>query len=584
MGDYLVVHVPRGRAADTGDRLRAAIEADGRWTLALGLYQMAVYVRGPRPPPVRPLPRQAGVLIGEIHDAGATREGRVADLPLGELPDLAPEDLARWLTARGWGRYVAILKGHDEPPAIYREPMGALECLTWTIGEASLVSSVVEAGRAWSPPDLAIDWAAAGSLLADSVLWSQVCPLKGVMPVAPGTLRFGPGAGQALGLWRPADFARAEHWPAEPEALARVVDGAVAALARDRQAILVEISGGLDSAIVAASLARCGAPVAGAVNFYWPEPEGDERAWAQRIADRCGFALATGRRDLMRVDGDKLARHALAARPGLNAQDPDLDQDLADHALALGADALVSGQGGDAVFYQMAHHALAADILLGKAAPGGRLAALSVLARRARATVWSLLAKSLRPLASAAPVSPPPGFLGEGLARGRPHAWIDETRGVSRAKRIQIRALTNCQNAFGDSLRGRAAELLYPLMSQPVVEHCLSIPAPVLAVGEVDRPFARAAFLDRLPPESLARRAKGDVTVFFSKSLAASLPALRPYLLEGRLAGAGLIDPRALEPLLHPEPMIWRDDVGDIMLAAYVEAWVRAWERRLADS
>ena len=121
-------------------------------------------------------------------------------------------------------------------------------------------------------------------------------------------------------------------------------------------------------------------------------------------------------------------------------------------------------------------------------------------------------------------------------------------------------------------------------MSPPVVEHCLSIPAPPLAIGEVDRPFARAAFADRLPPENLTRRAKGDVTVFFSKSLAASLPALRPYLLEGRLAGAGLIDPAKLEPLLHPEPMIWRDSVGEVMLAAYLEAWVRTWELRLAGS
>ncbi len=584
MGDYLAVHTPRGQPAEEGARLRAMIEAEGDWTLALGLYQLAVYVRGPRPPVVRALPHQGGVLIGEIYETQATREGRVVDFPLDALPDVDPVQTARLLTRHGWGRYVAVLKHRDAPPTIYRDPMGALECLTWTVGEATLVSSTVDVGLPWSPPELAVDWTAVGRLLTDGVLSSEICPLRGVTPVAAGELRAGPGASLAARLWRPGDFARAAQGKADPADLARVVDGAVAALARDRKAILVEISGGLDSAIVALSLAQCDAAVAGAINFYWPEPEGDERVWAQRIADRCGYPLICGLRGLLLVDGDKLARHALAPRPGLNAQDPDLDHDLAVQAAALGADALFSGQGGDAVFYQMAHHALAADILAGKATPNGRLRALETLARRARTTVWSLLAKTSRSLSKTAPPVPPPSFLGPGLARGRPHDWIADQTGVSPGKRIQVRGLTNCQNAFGDSLRSRAADLLYPLMSQPVVEHCLSIPAPLLAIGEVDRPFARAAFADRLPPENLTRRAKGDVTVFFSKSLAASLPALRPYLLEGRLAGAGLIDPAKLEPLLHPEPMIWRDSVGEVMLAAYLEAWVRTWEQRLAGS
>ena len=78
----------------------------------------------------------------------------------------------------------------------------------------------------------------------------------------------------------------------------------------------------------------------------------------------------------------------------------------------------------------------------------------------------------------------------------------------------------------------------------------------------------------------MKRIATGSV----AKSVAASLPALRPYLLEGRLAAAGLIAPARLEPLLHAEPMIWRDSVGEILLAAYLEAWVRTWEAAIGGS
>lgn len=581
MGHYLLLLRPRGRIAEAGDRLRAAIEDSGEWTLAVGLYQLAVYVRGPRPPSVRVMPHEAGVVIGELYDSQAARDGAARDFDLAALEDGDRIEMARDLTERAWGRYVAVLKHRDDPPYIYRDPMGALECLTWERDGVTVVASEVEAGRPWSPEHLAIDEAALGQLLADHARWSEICPLHGVVAVAPGVLRHGPDARESERLWSPARMTHQSVQDRDPAALTRVVDGCVAALARDRKAILVEISGGLDSAIVAASLARCGAPVVAGINYYWPEPEGDERVWAQRIADRCGFKLIASRREVMVLDGVKLARHALAPRPGLNAQDPDLDHDIAEQAKALGADALISGQGGDAVFFQMAHLALTSEILCSKAPLGARIHDLTVLARRARTTIWSLLARSMKPLLKSSPPVPPPGFLAQGLERCGAHAWIEDRQGVSRAKRIQIRAITNCQNAFGDSLRGQAADLLYPLMAQPVVEHCLGIDAPLLAIGEVDRPFARAAFADRLPPESLTRRAKGDVTVFFSKSLAASLPGLRPYLLDGRLAGRGMIDPARLEPLLHPEPMIWRDCVGEVMLAAYAEAWVRAWEQRL---
>jgi asparagine synthase (glutamine-hydrolysing) len=442
------------------------------------------------------------------------------------------------------------------------------------------VSSDVPARGPLAPEGLAIDWSGIGALLGRHNLWSQVCPLTGVTAVDAGVLRGGAN-GERHRLWRPGDAARAPRRDADPQTLAQVVDASVAALARDRRAILVEISGGLDSAIVATSLARSGAAVAGAVNYYWPEPAGDERSWARAIAERCGFALTTAPRDTARIDGDRLMRHAHGPRPGFNAQDPGLDEDLAQRALVLGADALFSGQGGDGVFYQMAHPALAADILTGAPTPGGPAKAMAILARRSRTTVWALWARALRPFDPAAEGAGPPPYLTSRLARPE-HAWIADRRGLSPAKQVQIRGLTNAQNAFGDSLRGRAASLVYPLMSQPVMELCLSIPAPLLAIGEVDRPFARAAFQDRLPPRSLARRSKGAVTQYFAKSVAASLPDLRPFLLEGRLVGQGLIDAHGLEALLDAEAMIWRDVVGEILLAAYLEAWVRVWDAKLA--
>lgn len=581
MGDYLVMTWPPGTPSTTADVLRAALEADRIWRVAHAEYGLVVYVRGRRAPNVQPLPGRGGVVVGDLFDRDATQEGRVADLVLGVADDRDPLEIAGDIVRRGWGRYVAVLRDRFDPPWVLRDPTGALECLTWRRDQVTIVSSDVPATGALSPEGLAIDWHALSDLMARHGLGSQICPLHGVKVVAPGAVRGG-HQDEVHRLWRPADFARQQRRGTLPAELAAVVDATVAALARDRQSILVEISGGLDSAIVAASLAKCGAPVAHGVNYYWPQPEGDERVWARGIAERCGFPLTEVPRDLLRLDADVLMRHAHGPRPGFNAQDPDLDDDLASRALTLGADALFSGQGGDGVFYQMVPPALAIDILAGRSPPQGRLKALTTLARRARTTVWQLGKGALSRASAMGGESSPPLYLPPGRSRPAAHDWVVDRGGVSRAKQVQILGLANAQTAFGDSLRGRAAMLSYPLMSQPVMELCLSIPAPQLAIGEVDRPFARAAFADRLPPASLSRRSKGAVTKYFARSLAESAPALLDFLMQGRLVAEGLILAAPLATMLDVDEMIWRDHVGEVFLAAYLEAWVRVWEAKLA--
>ncbi|WP_244286735.1 asparagine synthase-related protein [Caulobacter radicis] len=582
MGDYLVMTWPPGMPSLAAEAMRGQIEADraSGWRLAHAAFCVAVYVRGAHPPMVRILADRGGVIIGDVFDLSATRQGKVADFALEGLRGLEPDEAARRLCGRAWGRYVAVLRDRDASPTVLRDPTGALECLTWTREAVTIVASDVPATGAVAPQGLAIDWAAVRGLIARHGVGSQICPLAGVEVVGPGELRDGRG-GRRERLWSPAWFARRTR-RADPAELAVTIDAVVAALTRDRRAILAEISGGLDSAIVATSLARCGAPVAGAINYYWPQPEGDERIWARQIAEVCGFSLTEVPRDMLRLDAEVLMRHAHGPRPGFNAQDPDLDADLAGRAQALGADALFSGQGGDGVFYQMVPAALASDIMLGHAVDGGRIAALATLARRARVTIFGLCAAALSRRGRVMPDVPPPPYLGGQGPRPGPHAWIRDAGHISPAKRIQVRGLANAQAAFGDSLRGRAASLCYPLMSQPVMELCFSISAPLLAIGPVDRPFARAAFADRLPPASLARRSKGAVTKYFACSLTASLPALRDFLLEGRLVARGLVVRERLEDLMDPEAMIWRDSVGEIFLAGYLEAWVRVWEAKLA--
>ncbi|OZA73410.1 MAG: hypothetical protein B7X77_09940, partial [Caulobacter sp. 39-67-4] len=446
----------------------------------------------------------------------------------------------------------------------------------------TLVASDLPDG-AFQPRDLAIAPSRLAGILADTPRAAGPLPLVGVEAIAPGTCRHGPGGREVLTLWTPAQVARQAKAIPTTDDLRRTVEACVAALTQDRKRILCEISGGLDSAIVAGTLAQIGRPPDAAINFYRDRAESDERVYAQAAADLAGTPLEVVRRAPFVLTQAKLANGAATARPGFNGIDPDYDRLLAQALKTAKADALFTGHGGDVVFYQLGAAQIAADLLAGVPCAGSRLARLGDIARRTRRSVWSLAWEALhrRPgQGSPALIRPATGFIRR--APGAPHPWLTNLGGIAPAKRLQIAGLVNNQSVFSASRRGQVARLAHPLLTQPVVELCLAIPAPILSAGEGDRSFARAAFADHLPPSILHRRSKGDVTVFFGRSVAASLSFLRPFLLEGRLAALGLIDRSRLEAALAPEALVWRDDYGAILTAAQVEAWLRHWEGRIA--
>jgi asparagine synthase (glutamine-hydrolysing) len=100
--------------------------------------------------------------------------------------------------------------------------------------------------------------------------------------------------------------------------------------------------------------------------------------------------------------------------------------------------------------------------------------------------------------------------------------------------------------------------------------------------GGMGRALARRAFAERLPQVIAQRRSKADMTAFYGKGLAAALARVRPFLIEGRLAAQGLVDPTRLDHMLQVESLIHEGRYGDLYDLIAIEAWVRTWESRLA--
>lgn len=523
-------------------------------------------------------PAENGLVVGQV--IGDPGRSWAAD----------PTACARSLSRTTWGRYVAVLRRSRGPAvALYREPSGGLDGLAWRQDGLVIVASDVGALLEAVPPkDLAIDWQRLGMALRDPAALAGHCPLTGVLTATPGALRDLETGAEAM-IWRPVAWARqgladtAETRGQLRDAVDKAVEGQAGSGAR----VIAELSGGLDSSIVGSALQ--GSPnveVVEWLHYFVEDSAGDERPYARAAARHLGVRLTEAPKASFGLNLDAMAKAASAMRPSRAVIDSHYDVDMARRCQVLGATHIFTGMGGDTIFMQGKNRLLAADAYWGRPFwQAGIEPALSV-ARHARRSVWSVWrhAQAARFSKGPTPHVSETGHLSERVRQGEPpqHAWLTDLEGVPPAKRRQIGHLAHQLLVGGRSQRGQLVHVINPLLSQPVMEMCLSLSAMAQTNGGDDRAMARQAFQDRLAPEIFARRSKGDLGRHYGRAIAEELPQLRAHLLEGVLAQAGILDTDALDAVLTEERLIWQGPYREIVEMILLEQWARLWSARLA--
>lgn len=580
---YLVlIWPPEAGDPQSQAQLASELSRDG-WVSSRRRDRMEVWVRPER---------RAAVVWCEPY--GALCVGQVLERsPAPAIPPGAEvAERARALCAGVWGGYVALL--HDaraQSTWALRDPSASLEAFAWRRGDLQiLASSLAGLPRSLWPSRLALDWDVVADHVARPTSISARSALSGVQALTPGTLHLLADPEVSRAIWRPSHWLPqdAEVAPDIAERLAETICSAVGALTGGQARILCEASGGLDSAIIAAALVASGGAsrISGLLNYQGDRPESEESRWARLLAERWGLPLQIGLRDLSPFDPQQdFAPLADDVRPPVSALDAWRDRDTAERLTGAGATALVTGMGGDAALFQMPTPLVVADLWRARRLSAVRDPLVAEVARWLRRSIWSVGREALGWRAPSA--APGAAFLGPRArepAQRAEHPWLEDLATASPGKRLQIEGLAALHRAQGRNRRAMAAEVIHPLMSQPVMELCLSIPSWVHVRGGRDRGLAREAFRPLLPAEVVERRSKGGLTSLFSRRVAASLDVLRPHLLDGALADAGVLDRRAMEIALDADRLLWRADGLDLIMAAAVESWVRHWQRYVPDS
>ncbi|MBO9695939.1 MAG: hypothetical protein J7499_07055 [Sphingopyxis sp.] len=481
----------------------------------------------------------------------------------------------------GWGNYLAFREEGREA-VVARAPLTGLP-LYWTQQGARLICSThLPPFSAFAGP-AGLDWDFVAHALSFVNLRTERSGLRERFELLAGSeLRFDGRAVSVRSFWSPwdhVDRARPQSAADLAPMLRDRIVSCTAAWGGRRRDILLELSGGLDSSIVAAALAAAKLDYR-ALTLATSGADGDEREFARAVAQRCGVELI----EKIHGDGDVDLVSPLPSpgfRPGAYSVLGGIDR--AFEEVLPGQDiSIFGGIGGDNIF---AFDGSVAPIIdaFEHFGPGRR--AFGVLRDRARAsgaTVWEAARLAWR----ARRRGPRCGwrrdvqFLNDTHLPAHPfaHPWDDGAARVSQAKRNHVESLRRILDFLDRPARWQGRDAVAPLLSQPIVEFCLSVPSWTWFEGGRDRMVARKAFAAQLPPEIVWRRGKGRLESLCAAAYLRQRHALGELLLEGRLTAHGLLDRAAIETYLGRDLIDGNFDYFRLIEIADVERWVRAVE------
>lgn len=550
---YLAVLARDGaELSATSTALSEALDAKG---LHVRYSSGRIALFGPQELPILPLPC-GGILVGRLFERGGVALDNATTLPASSVPELVRQHIIE----KCWGSYLVIQLDEQDPGyvTITSSPnaAGNLACVhSIRNGYGFLTSDIslaVHAGLYRKQ----IDWNSLILRLKYPNFKGYRTGLVGVTELLPGcSLRLGNTETVIDSAWSPWNFVGPErrHQSASEAAaeIRRAVDSAVAAWAGEDLSILLELSGGLDSSIVAACLRDRHAQIA-CYNLATRVPGVDERHYAALMAGQLGVELHVEYLDTSAASLEFPPAPDSVA-PGMGPLQHIIDQIMERAAERNGATAYYSGGGGDSVFCYLRTAAPAADAFKTNGL-GAAFAATRDLAHMHQCTLWKAgrvtLSKLRRPPAS--PYIEDASFIASDTTCMRPtlHPWLVAPTDALPGDRERIFDLAGNQLFEGQTSRGSRRPLRFPLLSQPVMEACLRAPSWMWVSGGRNRALAREAFSGALPADIVNRQSKATYMSYLGAFYEDNKRRIADFLLGGRLRSQGILDTGTISTFL----------------------------------
>jgi asparagine synthase (glutamine-hydrolysing) len=575
-------------------------QASLSWTVVLdqpGVKVLSLVQRGSAPV-VTSFPCREGVVLGVLFERGDEFRGR--------LRELDAVSAKRVIASKGaglvdgyWGNYVAIWRdGKHQSVHALRDPCGGTPCFMSQSEGVQLLYAHPDDIAALPNVRFTIDW----TYLQSFVLFNYfVTPKTGLCEMA----ELLPGQRLDWSAHTSPAFAWAWHGgviAAMPSRLSfgetrdklrATAEACFAAWGGEYPKIVASLSGGLDSSIMIALMARASSADITALHYRGLGRERYEAILARRAAAHVGVRLVELEQDPAKDDVHRILDAPRLARPTVQSLAILIDEASTRLAEETGAEAFMLGQGGDNLFLQRgAARNTLADFLRLNGLGRGFWAAAYDLSMLQLQSIWSSLLGAAgselfrdrwRPFdflereewTAQRPLTP-------SAAQGIPddykfHPWLSDADRLPRGKADHLVSIIALYRYHLHHGRGIARDVIYPFFSQPLTELALETPTYVFCEGGLDRALERAAFADLVPTEIARRTGKGGADSYVLKVMQANLGFYRDLVLNGSLAQRGFLDRAKLEAMLSPSFITHGGGALYIYLLVAAEAWLRSW-------
>lgn len=489
-----------------------------------------------------------GLLIGQVF----TKDGQ----PISQRLDIdgSTHDLTNRLLQDTWGDYLAVFvdRGDSATITLLRDPSGAVPCVYSLVDGEGFITSDIGLAVDLGLYRREVDWRAIIHGLNFPYLKTARTALKYVSELLPGSMLICQRGDISIrSAWSPWHFVeegvRHRNFRVAAEDIRAAISNVVKALSTGDDRFVVELSGGLDSSVVAICL-RDALQRAVFCTMVMPVSGTDERPYARLVTEALGqelFPVEVG------FDNGRLEfsvpRSSIVPVIGIPQNTANEAWEAA--GIKHGVDSFFSGGGGDTIFCYLKTAAPAVDAFREHGIMAG-IAAIENLAALHRCTVFKAgrltLKKMLRQprktwkedrtLLNPAYVSTMPEH----------HPWVDAPPGALPGDREKIHDLIGTQLFRETALRGAEHSKHFPLLSQPVMEACLKVPTWMWIADGQNRAVARHAFADQLPQAIFDRRSKGSYMGYMATVYMRNKLKMHEFLEEGQLCAHDLLDQSAL--------------------------------------
>lgn len=550
-----------------------------------------------------PLPQDSGVLLGAAFHRNQTFDDPTPAtrfIPTREQSEHIIASRGRWLIEHVWGNYVALMRDPITRQAwVAKDPCGDLPCFITSFRGVHVVFAHIRDLLATGLFEFTVN----SRYLANRVLHGGVLEddaLNEVHRVYRGEcidLGDQPRPGARTFHWHPLRFVGANEAIEDATHAARAMRATVRScthtLLREHQSVLLRLSGGLDSSIIAGCLGDAPEqPTLCAYTYYTPGGRSDARPWARLAATRSGL-----KHEEHAVTAESVALQLVLDAPALVEPTAvmgyiyrsTLERQIArDHR----ATAVFNGDGGDSGFcgdtfaYAASEHLRRRGLTL----QAWRLA--TKVASLTEESTWTVMLKSLRRWRRGAGMEhqmklllPGSRLLSDELRAGYshathfPHPWLSDLHPIPWALVRRLGALLAPPDPYNIAKGARAPEVIAPLYSQPATELFLRIPLDVHFQDGRERGLARNAFAGDVPQEILRRTWKDRAPGFLDELVQRHRKFLRELLLDGVLVHDGLLDRAAVDDALSDRISTSLAFPGELLRHLEVEVWARHWHR-----